>query len=596
MMSSVLNVFNSRQRQTMGLVIVFLTAILVGAVPPVRAADNVFNDLIRSTLSPVVPNRQDIAIVAITEDTLLEEAYRSPINRELLAQILTDLEQHQPSILGIDIILDKPTETEPDEALIQALSSLQTPRVLASIHDASQQTLFEQRVLADSVIASPYLSADGFDGVVRKVTVQTGDMPGFAAALAALVGVKAPDRDQPFRVFRGAENRLPFRIIPAHRLPDIPVNSGWLRDRIVLVGAILDEEDRHATSLRFASEDSRLPGVVVHAYQLAHLLDGAPRTQVPGSGVLVYLILFLLAGALLGAKVRPFWIWGFLAIGVLVLPVVIGVLFYVTFGWTVPVLTPMLMAGLAALESARQSHAQLARRLAYVREAFGRYMDPEIVDRLVADQDQSFAEAKSGEAVFLFTDINDFTGFVRRHAPATVKATLDEYIELVAATIQKHGGTVDRFVGDGVHAFFGMPVPIELVREKAWTCALELVDETVKFQKQLADEGVEFGATRIALHAGTALFGDFGGARHADFTAHGDAVNLTARLLEYGRDQKAVLCATEEALMPGFDMTGWLQDERVQLRSIERPHIIYCLEHDEVSKAVARLSKIRRGV
>ena len=588
-MSRVIKALVSRHRQITGTFAVFVAALLLSSIPPMRAADQFFNDLIRSTVSPIVPVREDIAIVAITEETVATLAYRSPINRALLARTLSDLERHQPALIGIDILLDQPTETEPDEALIRTLSSLQTRWVAASTRPPSERTKFEQHLLSGGTVASPYLAADGFDGVIRRVTSEHNELPGFAAEIAAQAGFQGAALNQPFRVFRSARQQLPFRIIPAHILPEVPVESDWLRNRIVLVGAILDEEDRHPTSLRFAQQDSRLPGVVVHAYQLAHLLDGTPRTQAPWGAVALYLILALVAGAYLGANVRQVWLWAVFAIGLLALPVLIAVLVYVAAGWSVPVLPPVLAAGLAALVAARQARAQLAGRLTYVTEAFGRYMDPDIVDRLVADPDQTFAQAKTGEAVFLFTDINDFTGFVRCHAPATVKATMDQYIELVAATIQRHSGTVDRFVGDGVHAFFGMPIPIERARETALKCAIELVDQTAEFQSQMIDDGVAFRATRIALHAGTALFGDFGGTRHADFTAHGEAVHLTARLLEYARNQQFVLCATGQAIWPEADMAGWQMDENAQLRSSDDRHVIYSLRPQDIPQVSARL-------
>jgi adenylate cyclase len=127
----------------------------------------------------------------------------------------------------------------------------------------------------------------------------------------------------------------------------------------------------------------------------------------------------------------------------------------------------------------------------------------------------------------LFTDIEGFSMLANRLEPEALIATLDRYFTEVSAIILRHGGMIDKIVGDGVHALFNAPLDQPDHVNAALTAAAEIVTATEGLRPALA-----LGRTRIGVETGPAILGDVGSGARIDYTAHGPAVNLAARLQE----------------------------------------------------------------
>lgn len=544
--------------------------LLVCQTPPVRASEDVLFDMLKSTLSAREPPRADIVIVAITEETLREFPYRAPVNRTFLAQLLEDIDRHAPERIGLDIVIDRPSDPTSDDRLANTIAGLESDLTVAASTGANDVSGFEASLLGSVRRGSPYLTTDGHDNVVRRVDVSlTPDLLAFALAGSA-AGPVRPGHMR-FRVFRGQGETYPFRIVPAHLVSELPASSNWLKNRIVLIGGILEDQDRHQISLRFAARERRTPGVIVHAYQLAHLLDGAPRTEAHKMLSVLLTGGFALLGAWFGARANRFGSSLVALVTMAFCPLLLSAAVYHSVGWPMAVLAPILACLTSAGGFAFYRRLKVQASLAYVTEAFGRYMDPKLVKQLSALPDFSYAQPRKGSATFLFTDMNGFTDFVDQHTPEEVKLALDRYIDVIARTISAHGGIVDRFVGDGVHAFFGMPIPLAHASQAALDCTFEILEATRSLEYQLEKEGVSIGSTRIGLHTGSALFGDFGGKARADFTAHGSAVNIAARLLDLAGQEGAEICATMEVFHELDKMVGWSRLATDHLAGIDKP-------------------------
>jgi adenylate cyclase len=146
------------------------------------------------------------------------------------------------------------------------------------------------------------------------------------------------------------------------------------------------------------------------------------------------------------------------------------------------------------------------------------------------------------EITALFTDVEDFTAMTHRADPAALVAILDDYFEGMAAIIVAHGGTIDKIVGDAVHAFFNAPNDLEDHPWKAIECAIALRSWAGNFRRRPEGAAIGFGRTRIGIETGAAIVGDIGIHAKLDYTAHGDAVNVAARLEGANKELGSSIC------------------------------------------------------
>ncbi|MCK1288609.1 response regulator [Bradyrhizobium sp. 44] len=173
------------------------------------------------------------------------------------------------------------------------------------------------------------------------------------------------------------------------------------------------------------------------------------------------------------------------------------------------------------------------RRLAEAERAHAsllRYFSPQIASRLASRGESNGMEVHRRDVAAIFTDITSFTSLVETAAPETLSALLNEYVEGMTEVVFAHEGTVAKIIGDAVQVLFNAPGHQPDYAARAIACAHDLDAWAEAFRERWKSRGVNFGATRIGVHAGPALVGNFGGSRFFDYTAYGDTINIAARL------------------------------------------------------------------
>jgi adenylate cyclase len=179
-----------------------------------------------------------------------------------------------------------------------------------------------------------------------------------------------------------------------------------------------------------------------------------------------------------------------------------------------------------------ERRAEAARRLAAERAhaSLARYFSPNLARRLADDTRALDLGGQRREVTAVFTDVSDFTALAEAQEPDALARLLNAYLAGMTEVVFAHGGTVAKVMGDGLMLLFNAPDPQPDHAARAVACALALDAFAEAFRAARAAEAIGFGQTRIGLHLGAVLVGDFGGGRHFDYTAYGDAINVAQRL------------------------------------------------------------------
>ena len=192
------------------------------------------------------------------------------------------------------------------------------------------------------------------------------------------------------------------------------------------------------------------------------------------------------------------------------------------------------------LRDARQRQAVAERAYA----SLSRYFSPNLAQELASDTDAIDLGGQRREIATLFTDIASFTALVETLEPSVLGTLLNEYLTGMTDIVFAHDGTVAKIVGDALHVLFGAPgeQPDHAVRAVA--CALALDEYAEAFRARCHKKGIALGVTRIGVHAGPAIVGNFGGGRFFDYTAYGDTINVAARLEAANKQLGMRICAS----------------------------------------------------
>lgn len=316
--------------------------------------------------------------------------------------------------------------------------------------------------------------------------------------------------------------RLSFADVIGNRVP-----GSAFKGRFVLLGA----SAKGLLDLRFTPRGDLVPGIYVHAEALTQVLSGqalarpwwlAPMEWI-AAGLLAALIFAVtlrvnptvgvVAGIVASMGSLALAFWGFSGARMLIDPSLIA-----------------LSSILAAVLAGALRNQVAERQARWIRGAFARYISPNLVHHLVDAPGELQLGGKRHDCSFVFTDLQGFTRLVETLDPAEVARLINPYLEGMIEIAFKHDGTLDRIVGDAVAVMFSAPVPQADHAQRAIDCAIDMLAFSNRYADRIEAAGGEFGRTRIGVHTGEVIVGNFGGSALFDYRALGDPVNVTARL------------------------------------------------------------------
>ena len=356
-------------------------------------------------------------------------------------------------------------------------------------------------------------SGGGFDLDGHRVPVD--------AHGAALLRYRGPS--QTHRAYNAAQVIEAFSVMQDGRPSPIPLEG--FRDRYVLYGfsapGLMDLKATPVSPIH--------TGVEIHATMLDNLLAGDILRHAPVPATAACVLLLALAVGVLLRLARTPLLAALVLFLTLPIPALLGLAAYRA-GFWLP-MTPMLAAWAHAVPIALLvNHAVEGRQKRFIKNAFAQYLSPLVIDALIREPDRLQLGGVARELTIFFSDLEGFTSLSEGLSPQALTHLLNTYLTAMTEVIHGEGGTIDKYEGDAIIAFWNAPVPQPDHAARAVRAALTCTARLRAMQPELSALAPRPFNARIGLNTGTVVVGNMGSRLRFDYTFLGDAGNLASRL------------------------------------------------------------------
>lgn len=491
-----------------------------------------------STL-PQEPIDDDVVVVGLDEAGLQEFAVPVAILHRQVGGFFEAMALARAHAVAIDVVLPSFSydSFQPglDAALARGMLSLRpvAPLVLGQTATADGRLrplhpLFTN--LAGPQGLGSVLVVKDLDGQVRRFDERIG-VDG--QAVASLPGQVARSLQVPVRfgvmpLFLSKPAKyVPLQDVLAWKARgDVDKLTKAFGGKVVLLGSMLDFDDLHPVTVPLEVSDSGgvTHGVFLLAAQVRGLMRDNLIRELPAGAGLALALLCTLTWWIRPSK----WVWG---VGLMVMAgVVVVSLQLLQAGWLTPLITIelALFAGLSGrLAMVSWQAASERRRL---RLAFDGLVSPGVLKEILSGRLHPQLAGERRQVCVLFSDIRSFTTLSEHLAPEVVTELLNRYFERMVSCVHRHGGTVDKFIGDGIMAFFGAPREVGNPCVDAFNASADMLEDLEVLNIEQRDRNGPALAIGIGLHFGPAFLGYVGSKDRHEYSAIGDTVNSSARL------------------------------------------------------------------
>jgi adenylate cyclase len=385
------------------------------------------------------------------------------------------------------------------------------------------------------------------------------------------------------------------RFIPAHLILEGGLPPDAVRERHIFIGAsapgLLD--------LRATPLQSSVPGVEIHAQALEQMLSGAHLTR-PAYATGAELLFLIAVGAgvaFLLRRVGPVIaaIAGLSAVGAVV---VLSWLAFTQSGFLFDPVYPSLALVAIYLATSLSTYVKAELDRAYVRQAFGHYVAPQLVEQLAENAGSLKLGGETREVTLLFSDVRGFSRISEGLDAEGLVRFINELFTPIADVILEERGTIDKFMGDAVMAFWNAPVADDNHARHACRAALRMLDAVDELNRQRAARASQTGdlcepvRIGIGLNTGRCVVGNVGSPQRFDYSILGDVVNIASRLEGETKVYGAPVIVGEATMAQAQDF-AFLEIGRVSLRGKDRSERVFALAGDEAMAASAEFAAFR---
>jgi adenylate cyclase len=538
--------------------------------------------------------QSNVVIVEIAKESFQSLPDKWPWPRSYYARLIRNLFQAGAVAVGIDIIFvgkDVYSTTNDDElrkairetgiVVLAGRATIddRTFKIVAASEDYGNAFFDVERSLGFvNVLKDP-------DEVVRRYVPSVDELPSFGFAILNkyyglppqrkpeshrdmfdLAGKQIPKYDLysmlinyygPNRSFRHVDfadviDDSTFTTVD-EKDADIEINSfsdpqfGYLHDgtfkgKIVLVGSTLPEDqDIHSVAISggtYAGANT-MYGVEIHANLIESVIRGdylkrqSPMLEIL-TVFLLSLITFFVTSAFKSSKTSYHIIVelnGFLfAVALLAIIAFLSLRLFTDFDYVLPTISPMLAVAGGYFASTTYHFVAERRQRVMIKAMFSTYVNPSVVDELVADPAKLKLGGERKELTVLFSDLEGFTTLAEATAPDNLVGLLNEYLSAMTDIILRNNGTLDKFEGDLIMAFWGAPIPQADHAEKACLAAIQMQEALAKIREEWALQKKPSLHARVGINTGDMVVGNMGSTAKFNYTVIGDSVNLASRL------------------------------------------------------------------
>ncbi|MBF0457765.1 MAG: adenylate/guanylate cyclase domain-containing protein [Nitrospirae bacterium] len=523
---------------------------------------------------------ENVIIISMTEADIHRYG-KWPITDQTMAELIEGLSQYNPGVIAVDIYRDIPI-TPGSDNLTNVLRTLNNVVMVKKIG-----------IDSENEVSGPYMIDDpdrvGFtdfpvdpDGVIRRGLLFADNGTTMSTSFSMLIAqmflkskdiMPQPGTPNPAHMRLGNTTFIPLRAndggyvggdmagyqfllnfrggqFNRYSLYDIlekriPPNA--LSGRAVIIGVeAVSVKDYFSTPVKSIPATS---GVELHALAASQIIRAALGGEKPMSFIderykWTWIFIWGIVGGALGLRIRSFARFLALSAGAAVMLVSSA---YAAFssGLWIPVVPPALsLLFSASLVTAYKSYTEGADR-AQIMQLFSRHVSKDVAEAIWNDRDSFLFNGRPRPlkltATVLFTDLKGFTSVSETLQPQPLMDWLNEYMEAMASIIIRHGGVINKYIGDAVMAVFGVPIARQTQEDiskdaiNAVTCAIEMGSKLSRLKAEWAARGMPVIDMRVGIYTGELVAGSLGSAERLEYTVIGDTVNIASRLESFDK-------------------------------------------------------------
>jgi adenylate cyclase len=426
------------------------------------------------------------------------------------------------------------------------------------------QAPFAGLLAAARHVGSINFEPDGIDGVARRSPLVFGyrghTFPSFALAAAAtadstvlndlsdaqprLIKWHGPYRstatgEETYRVIPAAQIFKSYDQLRVGETPEVPLEV--FKDRIVLIGA----SGSGLFETRATPFSGAEPGILIQATLTDNILHRSFVTKAATISDVLAVVLLALVTAVIVAT-TPATVGAVSTLALMAVYTGFALWLFAARSVWVGIVAPLSAALLTFTAGMVINYLMEGRQKKQIRDMFSKYVSPEYVAVLAEDPSKLHLEGRRAEISLLFSDIRGFTSISEKLEPPEVIAFLNDYLDDMAEIVKSSGGTLDKFIGDAVMAFWNDPIEVADHADRACDCALAMRDATLRISERFEREGKPRIRIGVGVNTGDVVVGNIGSLKHKlDYTAIGDAVNLASRLEGLNKDFSTTIIISE---------------------------------------------------
>lgn len=595
--------------------------------PFLESLENSFYDLRFQYNSESTPSTHNLTIIEI-DDRSIEQFGRWPWSRETTSELLKEIISAEPAIIALDMVFSEKEHPLTDKLLADIIGSYNTIitgfffknnsekhsepfkeirksrlKIIKGDISGTHLPTFDDMTINISEIQSAS-TRSGFlnvfpdpDGVYRRVpliikshndiypsltlqTLQTfyGEdaflsIDRYGARELYLNDIKipvSPDGTAPINFYNSGDN-IPTLSASLILNQEYPLEN--LKNRIILIGVT----DLGVSDFKSTPVDETMPGIELQAHFLKNfLLNEVIYRDFPVYFIEIAFMLAVPFLILLFSGKKSHIAWGIvlmLAMGYMALNYII---FY-TAHQSLYTIYPLMSLTIVTVLGQTYRSVVILKKSRYISKAFASYLAPEVVDIISRNPDKLQLGGENRVVSCLFTDIRDFTTISEKYNPRDLVMILNETLQPCADSILKYRGMIDKYIGDAIMALFNVPLDLENHADMCVKAACEMVNSLGRLNEQWKLSGRHEVKIGVGINTGIALVGNMGTEDRFDYTAIGDAVNLSSRLEGMNKIYGTEIIISDNTKRALKEEYRIIAIDRTKVKGREAPVLIYAL-------------------